>query len=112
MDRCIYIFPRMSEIIDSLLFSLLESAIFESVTMRKASNIETGGSAKQKKQQQQAFLNREANIAGSSTGNGTVEDALSWVEDNIPTSIADQALQALDSEDEIVNTKLERSKMQ
>ena len=83
--------------------------------MRKASNIESGGSAKNKKQQQ-AFLNREANISGSgvggSNGNGGVEDALSWVENNIPTSIADQALQALDSEDEIVNTKLERSKMQ
>jgi hypothetical protein len=78
--------------------------------MRKASNIETGGSAKNKKQQQ-AFLNREANISGGG-GSGAVEDALTWVEDNIPTSLADQALQALDSEDEIVNTKLERSKMQ
>jgi hypothetical protein len=83
--------------------------------MRKASSIESGGSSKNKKQQQ-AFFNREANVSGSgmggSSGNGTVEDALNWVEDNIPTSIADQALQALDSEDEIVNTKLERSKMQ
>jgi hypothetical protein len=75
--------------------------------MRKASNMENGGSSKTKKQQQ-TFLNREANVSGS----GGVDDALSWVEDNIPTSIADQALQALDSEDEIVNTKLERSKMQ
>ncbi|CAF2790575.1 unnamed protein product [Rotaria sp. Silwood2] len=83
--------------------------------MRRASNIESGGSLKTKKQQQ-AFLNREANVSGSgvggSSGNGTVEDALSWVEDNIPTSMADQALHALDSEDEIINTKLERSKMQ
>ncbi|CAF0768134.1 unnamed protein product [Rotaria sp. Silwood1] len=92
-----------------------ESAVFDSITMRKGSNIESGGSFKSKKQQQ-SFLNREANVSGSgfggSSGNGTVEDALSWVEDNIPTSIADQALQALDSEDEIINTKLERSKMQ
>jgi hypothetical protein len=79
--------------------------------MRKASNMESGGFIKTKKQQQ-TFLNREANISGNSNGNGAVEDALTWVEDNIPTSIADQALQALDSEDEIVNTKLERSKMQ
>jgi len=92
-----------------------ESAVFDSVTMRKASNMESGGSSKSKKQQQ-TFLNREANVSGSgignSSGNGAVEDALTWVEDNIPTSIADQALQALDSDDEIVSTKLERSKMQ
>jgi hypothetical protein len=94
---------------------ILESAVFDSVTMRKASNMENGAATKTKKQQQ-AFLNREANVsnsgAGGANGNGAVEDALTWVEDNIPTSIADQALQALDSEDEIVNTKLERSKMQ
>ncbi|UJR34963.1 hypothetical protein I4U23_027741 [Adineta vaga] len=86
-----------------------ESVAFDSITMRKASNLESGGSNKSKKQQQQqTLLNREANVSGS----GTVEDALSWVEDNIPTSLADQALQALDSEDEVVNTRLERSKMQ
>ena len=83
--------------------------------MRKATSVEAGTAAKNKKQQQ-AFLNREANVsnngAENGTGSGGVEDALTWVEDNIPTSIADQALQALDSEDEIVNTKLHRSKMQ
>jgi len=79
--------------------------------MRKATNMENGAASKTKKQQQ-AFLNREANVSGSGAVNGAVEDALTWVEDNIPTSIADQALQALDSEDEVVNTKLERSKMQ
>lgn len=81
--------------------------------MRKASNVESGAGAKNKKQQQ-AFLNREANISGGATAssNGAFEDALTFVENNIPTSIADQALQAMDSEDEIVNTKLERSKMQ
>jgi hypothetical protein len=92
-----------------------ESAIFDSVTMRKATSVDAGTASKNKKQQQ-AFLNREANVsnngAENGNGNGAVEDALTWVEDNIPTSIADQALQALDSEDEIVNTKLQRSKMQ
>jgi len=92
-----------------------ESSAFDSVTMRKSSNMENGVLSKNKKQQQ-IFLNREANVSGNGTGNsngnGAVEDALTWVEDNIPTSIADQALQALDSEDELVNTKLERSKMQ
>ena len=87
----------------------------EIITMRKASNVESGGGLKSKKQQQ-ALLNREANVSGSGVGgadgNGSVEDALTWVENNIQTSFADQALQALDSEDEIVNTKLERSKMQ
>jgi hypothetical protein len=92
-------------------FSILESAVFDSITMRKASNVESGGSSKNKKQQQ-IFLNREANVSGNGIGNSNMEDALTWVEDNIPTSIADQALQALDSGDEIVNTKLERSKMQ
>ncbi len=83
--------------------------------MRKATNIENGAAPKNKKQQQ-TFLNREANVSGSgvagSNNNGAVEDALTWVEENIPTSIADQALQALDSEDDIVNIKVERSKMQ
>lgn len=83
--------------------------------MRKANNIENGAASKSKKQQQQAS-NHEANVpssgAGGTSGNDAVEDALTWVEDNIPTSIADQALQALESDDEIVNTKLERSKMQ
>ena len=83
--------------------------------MRKANALESGNSSKSKKQQQ-AFLAREANVSNAGndnrTTNGAVEDALNWVETNIPTSLADQALQALDSEDEIVNTKLERTKMQ
>lgn len=89
--------------------------MFDSVTMRKGSHIESGGGSRNKRQQQ-SFANREANVSGNGNGNSTnsntVEDALSWVENNIPTSIADQALQALDSEEEIINTKLERSKMQ
>jgi hypothetical protein len=63
------------------------------------------------KKQQQIFLNHEVNVSdsgiGNFNGNGTTEDALTSVKDNIPTSIAD-----LDSEDEIVNKKLERSTMQ
>jgi len=102
---------KRSIITIDIYLSILESAVFDSVTMRKASSMESGGLSKNKKQQQQ-YLNREANISGNGNENDAVEDALSWVEDNIPTSIADQALQALDSEDEIVNVKLERSKMQ
>ena len=68
--------------------------------MRKAPTVETGKSKKQQQQQ---------NVSTNPSG---IEDTLSWVEDNIPTSIADQALQALDSEDELINTKLQRSKMQ
>ena len=83
--------------------------------MRKFTSNDLGGAAKSKKQQQTS-LNRDGYAANSGlagpSGSGTVEDALTWVEDNIPTAIADQALQALDSEDEIVQTRLERSKMQ
>ncbi len=83
--------------------------------MRKATNMENGAASKSKKQQQ-AYQNREDNVSGGgAAGSGTadaVEDTLQWVENNIPTTIADQALQVLDSDDEVVNTKLERSKMQ
>lgn len=40
------------------------------------------------------------------------EDDLRWVEENIPAAIADAALPILDSDEEIVNTKFEVSKMQ
>lgn len=40
------------------------------------------------------------------------EDDLRWVEDNIPTAIADAALPILDSDEEIINTRFEVSKMQ
>ncbi|XP_058059667.1 transmembrane protein 87A [Anopheles bellator] len=42
----------------------------------------------------------------------TDEDNLKWVEDNIPAAIADAALPVLDSDEEIINTKFEVSKMQ
>lgn len=40
------------------------------------------------------------------------EDDLRWVEENIPTAIADATLPVLDSDEEILNTKFEVSKMQ
>uniref|UniRef100_A0A1B0DBD0 GOST seven transmembrane domain-containing protein n=2 Tax=Phlebotomus papatasi TaxID=29031 RepID=A0A1B0DBD0_PHLPP len=40
------------------------------------------------------------------------EDDLKWVEENIPAAIADAALPVLDSDEEMVNTKFEVSKMQ
>ncbi|KAG7167472.1 Transmembrane protein 87A-like [Homarus americanus] len=40
------------------------------------------------------------------------EDDLKWVEENIPSSLADTALPILDSDEEIVTTKFEVSKMQ
>lgn len=40
------------------------------------------------------------------------EDDLRWVEENIPQAIADVVLPVLDSDEEIVNTKFEVSKMQ
>lgn len=42
----------------------------------------------------------------------TEEDDLRWVEDNIPTAINDSALPILDSDEEIINTRFEVSKMQ
>lgn len=43
----------------------------------------------------------------------TEEDDLRWVEDNIPSSLlSDSALPILDSDEEILNTKFEVSKMQ
>lgn len=42
----------------------------------------------------------------------TEEDDLRWVEENIPQAIADAALPVLDSDEEILNTKFEVSKMQ
>lgn len=42
----------------------------------------------------------------------TEEDDLRWVEENIPTAIADVTLPVLDSDEEIINTRFEVSKMQ
>ncbi|XP_011189488.2 transmembrane protein 87A [Zeugodacus cucurbitae] len=45
-------------------------------------------------------------------GTTTEEDDLRWVEENIPSSMGDPALPVLDSDEEIINTKFEVSKMQ
>ncbi|KAJ9580247.1 hypothetical protein L9F63_004095 [Diploptera punctata] len=42
----------------------------------------------------------------------SVEDDLKWVEENIPASLADTALTTMDSDEEIMTTKFEVSKMQ
>ncbi|GLH05465.1 Transmembrane protein 87A [Gryllus bimaculatus] len=42
----------------------------------------------------------------------TAEDDLKWVEENIPSSMPDTALPVLDSDEEIMTTKFEVSKMQ
>ncbi|XP_069686707.1 transmembrane protein 87A isoform X2 [Periplaneta americana] len=42
----------------------------------------------------------------------SVEDDLKWVEENIPSSLADTALTTMDSDEEIMTTKFEVSKMQ
>ena len=66
--------------------------------MRKATNVENGNATKTKKQQQ-SFLNREANVsnngANGTNNEGGVEEALTWVENNIPTSLADQAFTSI-----------------
>ncbi|CAF0799800.1 unnamed protein product [Didymodactylos carnosus] len=92
-----------------------ESTLFETLKLRSKQQ-ENGTSAigvrMTKKQQQHAEKNLNIKEDKNAQESNTIDDKLAWVENNIPTSIADQALQALDSEDEIVNTKLERSKMQ
>lgn len=40
------------------------------------------------------------------------EDDLRWVEENIPSAMSDPALPVLDSDEEVMNTKFEVSKMQ
>ena len=55
---------------------------------------------------------RKVSQSDLSKSKNSVEDALAWVEDNLPTSLADQALETFDDEGEIVSTLLERSKMQ
>lgn len=40
------------------------------------------------------------------------DEDLQWVEDNIPAAIADAALPIIDSDEEILNTRFEVSKMQ
>lgn len=48
----------------------------------------------------------------TSKASTTEEDDLRWVEDHIPSAMAEPALPILDSDEEIINTKFEVSKMQ
>lgn len=50
--------------------------------------------------------------SSSPKSSNSVEDDLKWVEENIPSSFVDPVLPILDSEEEIVTTKFEVSKMQ
>lgn len=50
--------------------------------------------------------------AASKAATTNEEDDLRWVEENIPQAMADAALPVLDSDEEILNTKFEVSKMQ
>lgn len=55
---------------------------------------------------------RSASPRPSSKSATNEEDDLRWVEENIPAAIADAALPILDSDEEIISTKFEVSKMQ
>ena len=102
-------------VVHFIIIFFLETPVFDSIKLRKAATMESNRTSKSRKERQSSS-NEEANVssshAGDPNGADTVEDALTWVEHNIPTTIADRALQVLDSEDEIINTKLERSKIQ
>ncbi|XP_064537462.1 transmembrane protein 87A isoform X1 [Drosophila montana] len=50
--------------------------------------------------------------ANSRAATTTEEDDLRWVEENIPSAMGDSALPVLDSDEEVINTKFEVSKMQ
>lgn len=57
--------------------------------------------------------NRSSSPKQNHKGNTTTEeDDLRWVEENIPSAIADVALPVLDSDEEIISTRFEVSKMQ
>ena len=54
-----------------------------------------------------------AQLASSKSPDDKFEEDLKWVEENIPTSVADAALPSLlDSDEEIMTTKFEMSKME
>ncbi|XP_068150564.1 transmembrane protein 87A isoform X1 [Drosophila tropicalis] len=56
--------------------------------------------------------NGQVKSTPNSRATTTEEDDLRWVEENIPSSLSDPTLPVLDSDEEIVNTKFEVSKMQ
>ena len=56
---------------------------------------------------------KEAALAHSKSPDDKFDEDLKWVEENIPTSVADAALPSLlDSDEEIMTTKFEMSKME
>jgi len=56
---------------------------------------------------------KETSATPNKTADEKFEDDLKWVEENIPTSVADTALPSLlDSDEEIMTTKFEMSKME
>nr|CAH0103091.1 unnamed protein product [Daphnia galeata] len=62
-------------------------------------------------------VNRANNVntpspRASRDGQGSIEDDLKWVEENIPSSMVESGLPLLDSEEEIMTTRFELSKMQ
>uniref|UniRef100_A0A1B6GQR7 Transmembrane protein 87A n=3 Tax=Cuerna arida TaxID=1464854 RepID=A0A1B6GQR7_9HEMI len=57
-------------------------------------------------------LNSGASSPKPKLSTNSAEEDLKWVEENIPTSLADSTLPILDSDEEIMNTKFELSKMQ
>lgn len=56
------------------------------------------------------FHNRSNSPKPKSTT--SIEDDIRWVEENIPAAMGDPTLPILDSDEEIMNTKFEVSKMQ
>ncbi|KAK3862795.1 hypothetical protein Pcinc_031373 [Petrolisthes cinctipes] len=58
------------------------------------------------------YRNTKGSTSSSPRESRSVEEDLKWVEENIPSSLADNALPILDSDEEILTTKFEFSKMQ
>ena len=83
---------------DDLSDQVVINETFDGVKMRQQSS---GSSSNQQQKTKDAILSREA------------EEDLKWIEENIPSSLVDAALPALiDSDEEIMSTKFERSKME
>jgi len=74
-----------------------ENEIFDTIKMRTTVINNSGAKSGEQAQQKQA---------------NSIEEDLKWVEENVPASLAENALPGLvDSEEEVANTKFEASKM-
>lgn len=72
-----------------------ENEVFDSIKMRTKSSSDGG-----------------AKVVVQSNQKSTIEDDLKWVEENVPATLTETALPGLaDSEEEVVNTRFEMSKM-